>query len=537
MNIIDLQEIAPNSWKAKYRGNYGIYTIKIKNDGKKTVDFSCSCPSDYYPCKHIRIIEEAIRERIEKRMKQGNKQKTTIEEALKDVPQKKLYDFIIKQAQYNPQLKNEILLEFVQEMNKNNANTPINYNQILSEALSGVYFDYEDIGDGYDYEDCIEIDVLDQWLEKAKEYADEGNPNEALSICKACIEEYADWYDEQEDYILDYVSYEYQETPFDILNEIINMPEIDKNDLHNYCKSEMLKPKYKHAHMYNGFNNLFLKLSTMLGSDDYIALQDKLLKELGNNNSYEAEKLMKQKIEFYRNGNKPEKAWEVIKDNLQIESFRKEWVKKLIEENNLKEAKQLIRDFFIKNEKENRQFDSWYEISLQIAQKENNIPEIRHISYQFIEPRFDEKHYNIYKSTFTKEEWGVKIEKLIQHYEKKYHSEWFNDSIAKILQTEKQKERLMKYIERHLSVECLENYYTCFSTSFPEKTLALFKNAIDRYAQNNTGREYYERIVKLFGKMAAIEGGKELVREMITQYRIIYKNRKAMMEIINKYHS
>jgi hypothetical protein len=38
VNIIDLQEISPDLWKAKYRGNHGIYTIKIKIDGEKTVD-------------------------------------------------------------------------------------------------------------------------------------------------------------------------------------------------------------------------------------------------------------------------------------------------------------------------------------------------------------------------------------------------------------------------------------------------------------------------------------------------------------------
>ena len=32
-----------------------------------------------------------------------------------------------------------------------------------------------------------------------------------------------------------------------------------------------------------------------------------------------------------------------------------------------------------------------------------------------------------------------------------------------------------------------------------------------------------------------IKGGNELVREMIRQYKVMYKNRKAMMEIINKY--
>jgi hypothetical protein len=34
--------------------------------------------------------------------------------------------------------------------------------------------------------------------------------------------------------------------------------------------------------------------------------------------------------------------------------------------------------------------------------------------------------------------------------------------------------------------------------------------------------------------MVKIEGGNKVVREMITQYRVLYKNRKAMMEILNR---
>ncbi|MDR1238780.1 MAG: SWIM zinc finger family protein, partial [Treponema sp.] len=65
-DIIDLRETSPNRWQAKYQGNYGVYTIKIATDGKHRGEFSCTCPSDYYPCKHIAIIEEAIAERIAK---------------------------------------------------------------------------------------------------------------------------------------------------------------------------------------------------------------------------------------------------------------------------------------------------------------------------------------------------------------------------------------------------------------------------------------------------------------------------------------
>ena len=530
MNIIDLQEISPNVWKAKYRGNYGTYTIKIKTDGKRTVDFSCSCPSNGYPCKHIPMVEEAIRQRIAKNPKSDSENEITLDKLLQNVPQNELCDFIVRHAQHNPQFKNAVLLEFSSKIKNKKTNSINNYNQLLQDALDGIHFDYEDIG--YDY-DSIEIDVLDQWLDKAQEFADRNNPEEALLICKACIEEYAGWMEETDCEVLEYIDLSYQEKPFDILTRIFSMSGIDHKALFDYCKSEMLKPKYKGTEMYNGFTELFMKLSAMVGSNDFIALQDKLLQEIENKSSWDAQRILQRKIDFYRNNKQSDKADEVIKNNLQIESFREELTTKLIADNNLQEAKKLINDFILNKGNENKNLYSWYKLQLQIAQKEKDIPEIRRISFLFIESGFKAEYYNIYKSTFGKEEWPEKAEKLIQHYEIQHKTNWINSSVADVLQAEKQEERLMKYIEKFLGIDNLEKYYTAFSAAFPEKTLALFRQVIDKYAQNYTGREIYERIAGLFKEMVKIEGGNAVVKEMISQYRILYKNRRAMMEIMN----
>ena len=527
MSIIDLQETSPNTWRAKYRGNYGTYTIKIKTDGNKTVDFSCSCPSDYYPCKHIAMIESAIEKRIAE-CKQSNKgREITVGQLLKDLPQKELYDFLVRQAKYNPDLKNTILLEFAHKTNNKETN---NYSLILRKALTSLRLDYEDV----EYDGDIEIDVMDQWLDKAQSYVKQNNPGEAILICKACIEEYASWYEKQGD-IADYIDISYREWPFDILAQTLPMQGVNHRELFEYCKSEMSKSKYKKAEMDDGFNDLFMKLSSIVGSNDFVAFQDKLLHELKDKSSYEAQKILQRKIDFYRNNKQEDKARRVIEENLQIESFRKEWTEKLIAEHKLPEAKRLINDFISANRDKNRYPSLWYDLKLQIAQKESDMPIIRETSFRFIEGRFDAKYHKIYKSTFGKEEWPREVENLIRHYEKENIRNWINSNIADLLFAEKQAERLMEYIEKYLSVDNLERYYLGFSSSFPEKTLTLFRQAIDEYAKNNTGREYYERIVKLFGKMIKIEGGGSLVKEMINQYRIVYKNRSAMMEIINRF--
>ncbi|MFA5299498.1 MAG: hypothetical protein WC389_15015, partial [Lutibacter sp.] len=179
-DIISIQETSANNWQAKYRGNYGTYTIKIKlNADKKTTTFSCSCPSDYYPCKHIPIIESAIYSQIKENKESLTEEGVTIEEVVKNISHQELIDFIVGQAKYNPQLSNTILLKFSHKSNLDGENK---YRLILRKALKKVQFDYDDL---YDYhEDSIEIDILDEWIEKAKEHLIQKDYKEAVAIAK-----------------------------------------------------------------------------------------------------------------------------------------------------------------------------------------------------------------------------------------------------------------------------------------------------------------------------------------------------------------
>jgi hydroxyethylthiazole kinase-like sugar kinase family protein len=62
----------------------------------------------------------------------------------------------------------------------------------------------------------------------------------------------------------------------------------------------------------------------------------------------------------------------------------------------------------------------------------------------------------------------------------------------------------------------------------------MFRKTIDAYAKDFLGREHYERIASLFKKMIAIKGGSDVVSDMVNQYKVIYKGRKAMMEVIGR---
>src|SRR5690554_5342750 len=207
-NIINLKETSENNWHAKYRGNYGIYTIKINMAiNNKMSSFICSCPSDYYPCKHISIIEKAILTKIEERKTSHKEKGISVEDILKTISHKELIDFTIQQTKYNPEFSNAILLKFAHKWNSNGEN---HYQNIICKALKKIHFDRDDL---YDYlDDSFEIDVLNEWLEKAKEHLREHNYQAAIDIAKACLEEFAEWLTGQMSETHDYLDPSYHET-------------------------------------------------------------------------------------------------------------------------------------------------------------------------------------------------------------------------------------------------------------------------------------------------------------------------------------
>jgi len=521
--IVELRKIAENQWKAKYQGNYGVYTIKITTDGEKTVKFSCSCPSDYYPCKHISMIEEAIAKKMAADEKEENTNGLRPEDLIESVSAEKLREFIITQAKYNPELYNAILLEFSTNAGNVKGNK---YSKFIRTALASVPHDEDD----YYSEECLNIDALDQWIDKARNCVRLKQYDETILICKAVIEEYSQWlYDVGED-ISPYFSLEYQSVPFDIIQDTTE--HIDKKELFKYCLAEMKKKKYEKTDFYHGFLRLFEDLAVTVDPDAFIALQDKLLADVKDKTSYEAETILQRKIDFYRRLGQKKKAWDLINENMQIESFRLEVVKEKIEKQNFKTAKKLINDFIDAKGKDPEKYfnGKWLGLLLDIAQKEKDIPAVRKLSYKFIEEYFSKERYQIYKATFSPTEWADEREKLLLHYNS--GRKGFSSSVAEFLVAENETERLLNYVEKYLYMDNLERYYKVFASDYPEKTLEMFKKVIVPYA-TNIGRNYYEQILSLLKKMSQIKGGKEAASDLVEDFRFQYKNRRAMMEVLS----
>jgi len=177
LDFKDIREVAENKWQAKYHGNYGIYTVKLTlNANGRRTDFSCSCPSDYYPCKHIAMMEEAVAKQQKRIAKVEKTDKAiSVAELLKRVSDEELRKFVVQQSKYNPEFTNALMMEFLHKAKDEKTNP---YYGILHNALKNISLDYEDY---YDYEYGIEIEPLNEWLEKAEKCLAEKKYEETFS--------------------------------------------------------------------------------------------------------------------------------------------------------------------------------------------------------------------------------------------------------------------------------------------------------------------------------------------------------------------
>jgi hypothetical protein len=478
------------------------------------------------------MVQEAINERIAKG--KGNKENSLVEKIVQNIPEVELKDFVIRTAQYNPTLTQALLLEF--SLRQRQTNEKIDYSEIIRTALSEVDIDVEDF---YYGEQILEIDPLDDWLKKGKEYADQGKYSEAVSIAKACLEEFAEWFSNESGdlELYDYVSEDYIYMPFAILTKAKENNHISAEALLEYAQEEIKKTKYRRSRLSNPFNNFIMELIEETDPNAYLKTLENQFEKLSDKTSYQAKVILTEIIDFHNSQNENEKAWEIVRNNIRIESFRKQVVEKLITEQQFKEAKKLINDY-IKSKMSEKSYyanysSDWDKLLLDIAQKENDIHGIRENAKRLIEDRFILAFYTLYKSTFQTEEWAVEMEKLIKQYGKDSR---FSYDAADLLVEEKLTERLLKYMEQGSSSEVLRKYYLHLAPDFPGRTIALFKKTI-RTQLESTGRDTYEHAVLLFEDLLKVQGGEKEVLEMIGQYKVLYKNRKAMIEIFDRFYS
>ncbi|MCL1937527.1 MAG: hypothetical protein FWF52_03910 [Candidatus Azobacteroides sp.] len=493
-SIIEIEEASPNNWHIKIKGRREAYAINIIRDGDRMADFQ---EKDEAREK----IETEARDDIDDTLENTEVELTTL---LRNVPVEKLCDYVVQQIKQNLQLLDSAFKITTAQKEKIMQDQEDDYFLILREVVEKIK---SNRGNTAETETAIE--EMSQWREKIRQYVEQKNYDEAVFLSKVFIEAVAEWMNVASDEILESIDKNYLSVVFDVFHEVVLLPQTDIDEWFCYCQSEKNKPAYRGTSVFDRLNELSIQLMAATDPEAFAAMQRQLSFEMQDKCSLTALQILNNKKNYYLQNGQSKKAWEQIEKTIQLEQFRENLQKRT-------------------DEKIDSSDVQWDEHLLGKAQEEKDTFSARKMSFEFIKDHFHKSYYAIYKFTFTPSEWPEELEKLLQRYGR--DSETFNPSVADVLIVENAAEQLAYYIERHLSVERIEKYYLFFVGLFPDKTLELFRTAIDAYIENNAGPDAFAYVISLLKKMLEIENGKECVAEITREYIVRYRNRRDLVE-------
>lgn len=137
----------------------------------------------------------------------------------------------------------------------------------------------------------------------------------------------------------------------------------------------------------------------------------------------------------------------------------------------------------------------------------------------------EKEYYRELKSHYTDEEWQCEREKVFQCY--------FSLALADMYCEEKLYDRLWELLKEK-DLQMILGYEDVLLPKYASEILTKYRYSLNRAATQASNRSTYQEWVRLLKRMEKIDGGKELAQQIANEWRVKYRNRRAMMEELSK---
>ena len=80
----------------------------------------------------------------------------------------------------------------------------------------------------------------------------------------------------------------------------------------------------------------------------------------------------------------------------------------------------------------------------------------------------------------------------------------------------------------------MQEYESILRKDYPERLLIKYETEVNKMASYTSDRKNYKQLVSLLRRMQKMKGGSKIVEEISEQWRTKYKNRRAMIDELDK---
>lgn len=526
--VEDLEEVAPGRWNAVVEGTTDYETeVCIKNG--EIVSWDCDCPYDGYMCKHVVAVLLAVRdegtgfsdyEEVRTEQEQLSQDDAAVSGDLMArislLTEKQLREFVGKYAQKDAVFKEELL------------------KHVMSRQLSGTTETYRrEVRKYICYADIYGI------LDKGILLLEAGRIEEAVAIALQTFESFADEY-EYDDYAdNDNIDPDVCERAGDLIRRIV-----DDSRTASELKRRIVveldslsgKDVYAQFDMFD-MDGLVADVSqNILSKEDILAMIDIHLR---TEPEYCLADWVQRKVHVLAGMGRTDEASDVVDRYLYLPEIRREEVDKAVEAGNYERALAMLDEGIDLAEKNGHYGtrNSWMERKRDVFEAQGRVDDVVEITREMFLDSPKMEDYRRLRSLIKAEKWSEYLDSLIGRARLVDYSYYTSCSRAEIFREEKEYGRLLALIAklRHEDrIHALMTYSSVLQAGYSAQLLDMFTPLIKDYAERNVNVKAYPYVVQVLRQMRKLNGGEEVVSELVSLFRSKYARRSRMMQELDR---
>lgn len=526
--VEDLGEVAPGRWNAVVEGTTDYETEVCVENGKIT-SWDCDCPYDGYMCKHVVAVLLAVRDEISDfsdyedvraERKQLLREDAVISGDLMArislLTERQLRDFVGNYAQKDAVFKEELL------------------KYVVSKQLSGTAETYrQEVRKYICYADIYGI------LDKGILLLEAGRIEEAVAIALQTFESFADEYEYDEYADNDNIDPDVCDRAGDLIRRIVD----DSRTASELKRSIVVeldslsgKDVYAQFDMFD-MDGLVADVSqSIFSKEDILAMIDIHLR---TEPEYRLADWVQRKVHVLAGMGRTDEAAEVVDGYLYLPEIRREEVDKAVEAGNYERALAMLDEGIDLAEKNGHYGtrNSWRERKRDVFEAQGRVDDVVEITREMFLDSPKMEDYRRLRSLIKAEKWPEYLDSLIGRARLVDYSYYTSCSRAEIFREEKEYGRLLALIAKlrpEDRLHALMTYSSVLQAGYSAQLLGMFTPLIKDYAERNVNVKAYPYVVQVLRQMRKLNGGEEVVSELVSLFRSKYARRFRMMQELDR---
>lgn len=557
--VLEIEEESPGEWIATVCGTEN-YEVTVSMEGNEIIAWECDCPYDGNICKHVVATLLAIRDSRNKvarflsakevdsqvSIPEKNAAKMVMDEEVEQIllfaEPDKLSDFVLKYASSHSDFKSALLETFLPK--KPVAKLSVDYQMEIEKCFNSAYKNGSKRGRYYEPEiDWDEVSgKVDGYLAKATLLLQRQDLEEAATIALQILRSIGNNYIEE--YFLyndDDIDFEIScEDAGDLLLEIVKhsgASQVLKENILNEATKISKMVTYREYELYD-MDELVQQIMLSVQSKEEALLSiNHFIEERKEHR--ELYKLVLRKVEILEELGKRVEAETTLSEFLYLPEIRRRETKKLLDGKCYEKAISMLNEGIVIAEKAGEYgiLREWREQLLSIYEEVHDITKVIEMCrLLFIHTNGSLDYYHKLKSLISSTDWKEYLSTLLQ--ETTFFDYWGSgNNKAEIYIEEKEYDKLFSFLStvEYRRLDALVQYASHLNVTHSSEILSLFTDDLRVYAEKNLGRNHYEYIARVLRAMRKLNGGKDAVKQLVDEFRVLYKRRPAMMQELGEF--